>query len=427
MINRKSLLLYILLISFAYVCIEVISYVGLRLLENKRVRFDPEPSALSQEQKNLIERLMKKRPPLSGHHPILGWTAKIHSNFKGAETNSQGIRAKQDYPQDVDPKVIRVSAFGDSFTFGSEVSTDETWERQLEDQDPRFEILNFGVGGYGLDQAYLRYLQDGVAFNADIVVIGFMTENIYRNLSVFRPFYHSSYSTSIYTKPRFSLQNGYLFLVQNPLTTVEDYTRFVTNDEVVLREIGNKDYHYQVGYLAGSMDWLPSIRLIKIATRSVKERINPVETLEGSYAPSSEGFHLTTRIFEEFYCAALQHKSLPVVVIYPDLNDLRRHRSHKSKRYEPLVQHLHAKGFRYLDVLNAFIAYDPRLPKDQLTVGQWGHYSRLGNSVVATFLQDYLNKEKLTVRDHVKNLARAACTTNHCCPNSGPRKYTTAD
>lgn len=330
--------------------------------------------------------------------------------------NSQGVRSAHDYSRDVDPKRVRVSAFGDSFTFGSDVDNTATWEYQLEERDARFEVLNFGVGAYGLDQAYLRYVQDGVHFHSDIVVIGFMSENIYRNLNVFRPFYSSMYTTSIYTKPRFSIENGNLSLLKNPLTTVDDYRRFVTNDEAVLREIGNKDYFYQAGYLAGPMDRLPSVRLLKVAIQRVKERLNPVVTREGSYAVSSEAFTLTTKLFGEFHCAALQHESLPVIIIYPDLGDFARYHSHQTRRYEPLLKHLQSQDFRYLDVLDAFVAHDPHVPVDRLTIGQWGHYSLFGNEIVAQHLQRYLNDQGLVSRDVIKTLARAAREKQGCRP-----------
>jgi hypothetical protein len=398
-----------------YGTIEGLSYLGLLVLQAKGVLYQPLSSVLSQEQKQLITHRLEDSVPLSGHHPVLGWAPKPHTRSKDVRINSQGIRAEHDYVHAGDPEVVRVSAFGDSFTFGNEVDNEDTWERQLEDQNPRLEVLNFGVGAYGLDQAYLRYLQDGVPFNSDIVVIGFMSENIFRNLNVFRPFYSSSYETNIYTKPRFTLENGNLALLENPLQTVEDYTRFVTDDESVLREIGTHDYFYQTKYLAGRMDWLPSMRLLKVATRSVKEKFNPVVTREGTYAVSSEGFRLTTTLFEEFFCAALRNGSLPMVIIYPDLGDLRRQRTLQPKRYEPLMKNLHTQLIHVVVMFDALIAYDPALPTDRLTVGKWGHYSRLGNSSVATHLQIFLNKERLTEKGHLKNLVGKACANKHCC------------
>ena len=401
-----------------YVSLEGLCYLGLIAFRVKGAEYDPLPSALSQEQKNLITARLEDSPPLRGHHPLLGWTPQPNILSKDVRINSQGIRSAHEFSRDVDPKFVRVSAFGDSFTFGSEVDDTATWEYQLEERDARYEVVNFGVGAYGLDQAYLRFLQDGVHFNSDIVVIGFMSENIYRNLNVFRPFYSSAYTTNIYTKPRFSFENGVLSLIKNPLARVDDYRRLVTNGEAVLKEIGSKDYFYHAGYLAGPMDRLPSVRLLKIATRSVKERLNPVVTSEGSYAVSSEGFRLTTTLLEEFHCAALQHESLPVIVIFPDLGDFARHRSHQTKRYEPLLEHLKIKGFRYLDGLDAFVAHDPNVRVDQLTVGKWGHYSRLGNEIVAKYRQRSLNDQGLVSRDIIKTLARAAREKQSCRPHA---------
>jgi hypothetical protein len=245
-----------------------------------------------------------------------------------------------------------------------------------------------------------------------------MSENIFRNLNVFRAFYSSWYKHHVYTKPRFSVENEKLILLKNPLSTREAYARLVAADKAVLKEIGRNDYYYQVGYLAGPMDRLPSVRLFKIATQILKERLNPVVTREGSYAVASEAFPLMTRLFEAFYCAALQHESLPLIVIFPDLGDLSRHRNHQPKRYEPLLTHLNMKGFRYLDVLDAFVAYDSNVPKDQLTVGMWGHYSPLGNKIVASSLHSYLQKDSLVSKARIKSLAREALANEKCRPNA---------
>ena len=416
--NRmRRILLYVAFACVVYLSMEGLCYLGLIVLRTRGTEYHPFPSGLSQEQKSFLETRLKDSGTLSGLHPVLGWSPKPLTDTQEVKINSQGIRSEHDFSQNVPPHVVRVSAFGDSFTFGSDITNDDTWELQLEEQDPRFQVLNFGVGAYGLDQAYLRYLQDGVHFHSDIVIIGFMSENIYRNLNVFRPFYSSSYKV-LYTKPRFSVENGNLILFKNPLATREDYARFLADDETVLKEIGSNDYYYQMGYLAGPMDSFPSVRLFKIAARSLKWHLNPVVTREGSYAVTSEGFRLTTRLLEAFYCAALQHESLPVIVIYPALPDLKRHHRHQPKIYEPLLEHLHMNGFRYLDVLDAFVAYDPHVPRDQLTVGSSGHYTRLGNKIVASYLQSYLMKEGLVSRAATKSFAREAGVNMNCLPNA---------
>ncbi len=408
------LLLSVIVACLVYIGIEGLCYLGLRALHAKGVDYEPLPSVLSQDQKNSLIARLKDDPPLRGHHPALGWLRS--RSTQDVTINSQGIRSVQEHSTDVDPKRIRVSAFGDSFTFGDEVADVDTWEYQLAELDARFEVLNFGMGAYGLDQAYLRYLQEGVRFHADIVIIGFMSENIYRNLTVFRPFYSGMYKESVYTKPRFSVGDGRLVLWANPLATADDYARFVNDDEAVLREIGRHDYFYQTGYLAGPLDPLPSVRLSKITMRTVRERLNPVVTSEGSYAASSEALNLTEKILEEFHCSALQQGSLPVIVIYPDLGDFERHRAGRPERYEPLMRHLKTKGFRYVDVLDAIVLDDPEVRVDRLTVGQWGHYSRLGNRIVARHLHRYLTEQRLVSREAIKALARTVQEQQGCRP-----------
>jgi hypothetical protein len=399
--RTRQVLIYASVVCIVSLSIECLSYFSLVVLRSKGITYAPLPYRLSQEQKDLLKIRLADSHSLRGHHPILGWSPAPRSHTQEVTINSQGIRAEHEYSLDLPPNIIRVLTFGDSFTFGSDVVDDDTWESQLEARDPRLQVLNFGVGAYGVDQAYLRYLHEGVQFKAHVVIIGFMSENIYRNLNVFRPFYNSAYSNNIYTKPRFVIEDGALRLLRNPLSTREDYARLLADDEAVLKDIGSKDYYYQLGYRAGPLDRMPSVRLFKMATRRLHEQLNPVVSREGSYVGDSEAFRLTTQILEAFYCAVLQHQSLPVIAVYPDVGDFNRHLGHRPKRYEPLLQHLQNQGFRYLDLLEAFVAYDAEVPKDKLTVGGWGHYSRLGNQIVANYLDQYLVTQGLVAGDAI--------------------------
>ena len=49
--------------------------------------------------------------------------------------------------------------------------------------------MNFGVGGFGLDQAYLRYQKMIREFELPTVLLGFMPENMSRHVNTYRPFY----------------------------------------------------------------------------------------------------------------------------------------------------------------------------------------------------------------------------------------------
>jgi len=95
----------------------------------------------------------------------LGWTIAARATHRNGlyAAEGHGIRAASsaaDCAATPEPGVLRVGLFGDSSTHRSEVAFEETWgrvsERALEEREVPAEVLNFGVGGYGTDQALLR-------------------------------------------------------------------------------------------------------------------------------------------------------------------------------------------------------------------------------------------------------------------------------
>jgi hypothetical protein len=111
--------------------------------------------------------------------------------------------------------VRRVVVLGDSFTFGQDVSDDETYCRQLEQLLPDTEVLNFGVHGYGHDQMLLYLQEEGVKYRPDVVVLGFLYDDMERNLVAFRD----------YAKPRFEQRDGRLELRNVPVPPPEELLR----------------------------------------------------------------------------------------------------------------------------------------------------------------------------------------------------------
>ncbi len=72
-----------------------------------------------------------------------------------------GLRGRREYSSKAAADAVRVGAFGDSFVFGSEVGNDDVWSAQAERSEPGLEVLNYGVGGYGTDQALMLYRSRG--------------------------------------------------------------------------------------------------------------------------------------------------------------------------------------------------------------------------------------------------------------------------
>jgi hypothetical protein len=161
---------------------------------------------------------------LDGHYtfdiydPSKGWRPKpnlrdvrVFDN-KILNTNSKGLRGKKDFSYIKDKERLRILIIGDSFTFGDEVSDDETYSYYLQQMLPHTEVINMGVHGYGHDQMLILLREEGVKYEPDIVILGFLPLDRSRNILEFRDF----------AKPRFVLKGGELKLTGTPVPRPED-------------------------------------------------------------------------------------------------------------------------------------------------------------------------------------------------------------
>jgi hypothetical protein len=155
------------------------------------------------------------------YDPTKGWIPKPNlreakaSNDKILNTNSKGLRGKKDFPYIKSKERLRILILGDSFTFGDEVSDDETYSYYLQEMLPHTEVINMGVHGYGHDQMLILFKEEGVKYQPDIVILGFLPLDMSRNLLEFRDF----------AKPRFVLESGQLRLIGTPVPRPEDILR----------------------------------------------------------------------------------------------------------------------------------------------------------------------------------------------------------
>jgi len=130
-------------------------------------------------------------------------------------TNSKGLRGNLEFSYLRHPGEKRIVVLGDSYTFGDEVSDDETFTYKLSRLLPDTEVLNLGVHGYGHDQMLLYLKQEGIKYQPDVVLIGFVWFDMYRNLRSFISF----------AKPQYVLRGSDLQLknvpVPNPQTVLD--------------------------------------------------------------------------------------------------------------------------------------------------------------------------------------------------------------
>ena len=125
--------------------------------------------------------------PYTRYDADLGWVNKPNVDLQNmfgtgawVRTNGQSFRNASDIAPAVAPGRYRVICSGDSFTFGDGVDNDHTWCQQLAALDARIEPVNLGEGGYGADQAYLRYLRDARDLQHQVHVFAFIANDFVR-------------------------------------------------------------------------------------------------------------------------------------------------------------------------------------------------------------------------------------------------------
>jgi hypothetical protein len=155
-------------------------------------------------------------------HPTLGWMSQPNLRDvrvfqdKFLNTNGQGLRGRKDFALGKHPQKVRILFLGDSFTFGDEVSDDETFAEKVQTMLPEAETINMGVHGYGHDQMLLIFLEMGLRYRPDIVILGFLPADMERNVLRFRDF----------AKPMFAVRNGVLVLTNSPVRSPETILRW---------------------------------------------------------------------------------------------------------------------------------------------------------------------------------------------------------
>ena len=143
-------------------------------------------------------------------HPTRGWALKANlhdvplAGGKILSSNSKGVRGRREHADAKAPGTTRILVLGDSFTFGEDVGDDETYSSPGGSCRP--EVINL-VKWVGHDNMLVYLREEGVRYRPDVVVLGFLTGDMERNVLSFRD----------YAKPRFVLEGGKLVLRNSPV------------------------------------------------------------------------------------------------------------------------------------------------------------------------------------------------------------------
>src|SRR5688572_8213279 len=325
----------------------------------------------------------------SSFHRDLGWCPVAgRATTPGIEPsysyNAIGARARRDYAPQPGAGVVRMMCVGDSFTHGDEVGDRDTWAAQIEQLDARIEALNYGVGGYGTDQALLRLRSEGL-HGAQVACMGYLVENIGRNVNRYRPYYRPT-SPNCAAKPRFVLRGSELELVPLPYASRSELLAAVRDDRV-LRDLAEHEHWLDVT----RWSWAAPSSLARFALGWFAYRRREPARLYRERG--GEPYRVTLELLAAFAREARERGArAALVVVFPGRKELQALAGGAPAFWSPLRDDLAERGVDVLDVsqplLGAWQAAPDATAREALFSGE--HYSRAGNAIVASVLRDWI-------------------------------------
>lgn len=334
-----------------------------------------------------LDEFLAQPQPRARFDPALGWAYRPAFARGGDTINQQGLRSSREYSSETDRP--RIAAFGDSFVYCNEVANPDCWVAQLETQYG-IDALNYGVGGYGLDQALLRYAREGAALSPDVVLIGFTPDDLGRVVNRYRGFI--SPSEGPWFKPRFLLEGDRLVRMDSPAESAEE-ARSLLNSIPGIRAAGASDHWYRPTIYENPLyRFSPTFRLAFHVWHRVSSRaLNPDRLYDGGvFHPESEAFRLQLAIFSSFVDTVRAQGRQPVILFMPTAEDMGRIRNGDSSTYAPLVARLEQGDVRVLDPVREMEESIDDIPA---LFAPGGHYSPLGNATLARAVASYLELE----------------------------------
>jgi hypothetical protein len=112
--------------------------------------------------------------------------------------NGQGFRSKWDLEEPF--AGTRIVFLGDSYTFGSGTTYEDTFVARIESELTDSRCYNLGMGAFGIDQMWMTMRHYGAGLEPHVVVLSFIRNDLERALSKYRK------NDVWYEKPTFRLQ-----------------------------------------------------------------------------------------------------------------------------------------------------------------------------------------------------------------------------
>jgi len=390
-------------IVLIFLVIEIILFIFFKNLKKKFSWIINKKDLYPYFDKKRFNNFKKKR-----YDKFLGWDNK-------PKTISYDLNNKKKVKFEIDKKGFRklskknkkqlIASFGDSYVFCRQVKDENTWQEYISKSE-KYNILNYGVGNYGLDQAILKYSKTKLKKQTKFVIQGFVPETINRIQSQWKHFIEFGNLHGF--KPVFRLRENKLELVKNPLdkkTRIDQIPKIINNlvesDRFYKDKFQNYllDFPYMFYFIKNfrfNLSLFINFILFKVS-KLFKNKDNLIDILfsivvkkniQLSHSLYNELYsqQLFKKIIERFILIANRKKHKPILIIFPQLMDLKLNKS----------------NFLYIDFFNSMkknidiINLTPYFKNKNLnklfTNDKYGgHLSKFGNKFVSKIIKKKLS------------------------------------
>jgi hypothetical protein len=317
-----------------------------------------------------------------------GYTNEENATSVRGWSSSNNLGANSAEPLSPQPPAgrKRVLIFGESYGRGSRIPQAQSWSQVLQRACPQLEVVNLCVDGFGMGQAYRRYLNFPAEYHyARVIFVCVPEVDAWRDMNTMRFLGENWYAFTIL--PRYRVQDGQLEWVPGPYPKGSDiYHHDVPNLTPPVREHLRKyDAFYVPLLYEEGPPWLGKSILYKLVARYLGERRKQQTYQNSIWGTDSEGMAVEREIFK----AVRQREGRNFrLVLMPSPELLREVRDHSDPRrlrvWEAKLAAFRSDGEEVVDLLPGMRG----LSADEIDEGVDGtHYGPKTNAAIAKLLE----------------------------------------
>ena len=318
----------------------------------------------------------------------LGWCPPRGRRWARIEFDESGSRlGPEPLPRERDGGKRLIGLVGCSFTLGSEVEDSETFAYLLDERWPDTRVGNFAMGGYGPDQALLRYRRDVAPLEPDEVWFGLFPPATLRASSHFPPLYYRWRAQTIQFKPRFSVDDaGELTFQPSPAREAADVATLLDDRAAFLTAMAADPWvaRAPAAYRAPGSHWTHYSAFTRLLLTLHERRGRDVRAALTD--ESSDLFRLNRALVLQLAREVEQAGGRFRLLLLPGRKEVDQLGGEGRGYWQPLLASLESEGLEALDLTPAFV--EQRAGGDDTFWMPGGHYSPRGHQLVMDAIAD---------------------------------------